>query len=1418
MASRIKGITVEIGGDTTGLDQALRQVNNRSNDLQKELKDVERLLKFNPNNVELLAQKQQLLMQQVQATTDKLNQLKEAEAQVQQQFERGDISEQQYRAFRREIEATEQALEGYQQSLQDMQGEQDRVAQGTRQLTTLFDATGSSVEDYANVIGQRLVRAIQNGTATSRDLEYAFQRIGRQAIGADGDIERLRTTLQSADDGNSIENIRRDMQRLSNEAEETEGSIKELGGELANLAAGLAAGGGIAGAIEKSLSNSELKAKIDITFDVPESSKESVRQAVTSIEAYGVDGEAALEGVRRQWALNKDASDASNAAIVKGAAAVAQSYSGVDFTELIQETNELASGLKISNKDALALTNALLKAGFPPEQLDTIAEYGLQMKQVGFSTKEIQAIFEKGIDTKTWNIDNLNDGVKEARLQMANFGDGVDKATSGLVERAGISTEKFQKWGQAVANGGKVGSKAMGEVATWLDGIKDKTLKNQIATKVFGTKWEDQGPNMIAVFKGIADAQDKTKQNQQQLNDAAAKYDSSPAVQMGQAFAEMQTSLQPLLTVIANVVSKVAEFIKNNPTLAATIAAVASAIGILVGVIMGLAPIFTAIATTAGALGISIGAIAVPIGIAIAAIAALVAAGVLIYKNWDTIKAKAIEIWGAIKDYLSKTWEGIKSTSSKVWNSIKSFLGSLWNGIKSIATSVWNGIKSYFTTVLNVYKTLFTTAWNAIKTAVITVWNGLKTGASTVFNTIKSVITTIWNGIKAVTSSVWNGIKSIVTSVWNGIKLVTTSVVNGIKSVVSTVFYGLKNIVSKAMSGVKTVVETGWNKAKSFLEKINLIEIGKNIIEGLIKGIKSLAGKIGSAVKSVANGIPSAFKKILGIHSPSRVMRDEVGYWITEGLAKGIKANTNAEKAAKEKAQAIVKTYKNKLKELDTKYSAGMISTKTYVDSLKKLQKTYGDISGATTTIQSKIIKANSKQALKEQKERQAKQAALAKSFNDQMTKLSYQYNAGIISDSAYIKKLESMKEKYKNVTNAVVKIDSKIADIKKKQTAEQFKNDKAYYTQKSKDANVSMQEELNILNKLAQGYKKNSDERIYFENLAKQKKQEITEAKKKIDEDYLNKVQELNQKYIDEEKRLTEAYQKAVDDRAKSLYSFAGLFDEISLNAEISGQKLLENLQGQVTTFEQWQKDMSTLAARGVDEGLIKELQEMGPKSAAEIAALNTLSDDQLAQYVSLWKQKSNLAHTEAVSELEDMRIDTANQIVALQEETAKQLAAYQAEWKSSMKKVVGNAKNMQSQMPSIGSNAVQGLIDGINSKKDLLAAAAAELAAIVAGTVQSDLDIHSPSRVFKGFGVNVNEGFIQGLQQSAARLKNAMQGVYGSLANSAQRVMNNSSVVTNTKTIDNSRAQNNSIVIQTTESPERAIRRELDRLAFKF
>ena len=110
MGATIKGITIEIGGDTTKLDKAISGVNKQSRSLQVELRNVNKLLKLDPKNTELLAQKQEILKESIAATSEKLDVLKEAEAQVQEQFERGEVSEEQYRGLQREIISTEQNL------------------------------------------------------------------------------------------------------------------------------------------------------------------------------------------------------------------------------------------------------------------------------------------------------------------------------------------------------------------------------------------------------------------------------------------------------------------------------------------------------------------------------------------------------------------------------------------------------------------------------------------------------------------------------------------------------------------------------------------------------------------------------------------------------------------------------------------------------------------------------------------------------------------------------------------------------------------------------------------------------------------------------------------------------------------------------------------------------------------------------------------------------------------------------------------------------------------------------------------------------------------------------------------------------------------------------------------------------------
>jgi phage-related minor tail protein len=613
MAERIKGITVEIGGDTVGLNKALSDVNGTSRNLQSELNQVQRLLKFDPTNVELLAQKQQLLTGQIENTSEKLNRLRSVQAQVEQQFQAGDLGIEQYRAFQREIAKTEQSLK----SFKDQAEETNKKASA---------------------------------------------------------------------------------------------SAKEMGGNIANAVAGAAAGAGAGAVISKALETAALDTKIDISFNVPEESKQSVKDAISIVEAYGVEGEAALEGVRRQWALNADQTDAQNAAVIKGAGAITAAFSEIDFTELVQETNEMASAMGISQEEALGMTNSLLKMGFPPDQLDIITEYGSQLSRAGYSAEEIQGIFAAGVETDSWNIDVLMDGLKEGRILMVEFGAGVDKAMQETIKGTGISATQLQNWGKAVAEGGEAGKNAMLEAAMSLSKIDDATKRNELGVKMFGTLWEEQGKNITETLINAGDKTGNLKANQDELNKSVATLDADPQVRLNNALSNMSTALTPLLATVAEWVAKIADWAAKNPELTAGITAVVVIIGILTGVIMALIPVIFGLSAAAGALNIALLPFtAIILGI-IAAIGLLVAAFVWWRKNGDEvmkkvekmeafIKAKFAAITRKVIDEMKKVLKNIKEVWGKVTDFLedidlkqigKDIINGLINGIGSMAKKVWN--------------------------------------------------------------------------------------------------------------------------------------------------------------------------------------------------------------------------------------------------------------------------------------------------------------------------------------------------------------------------------------------------------------------------------------------------------------------------------------------------------------------------------------------------------------------------------------------------------------------------------------------------------------------------------------------------------------------------------------------------------
>lgn len=211
MADRVKGITIEIGGDTQGLSKALSGVNKEISNTQKQLKDVERLLKIDPGNVELLEQRQRLLGDAVQETKTKLDALKKAEKQVQQQFQEGKVSQQQYDALQREIVATEQSLKKLETQAQKSNVTLSKITATANKISTSAGKVSSAMAPVtAGIVGLGTAAAatIPATQELRSDLSKLDANARENAVSADVAREAWRAfAIQSGETDSAVEAV-----------------------------------------------------------------------------------------------------------------------------------------------------------------------------------------------------------------------------------------------------------------------------------------------------------------------------------------------------------------------------------------------------------------------------------------------------------------------------------------------------------------------------------------------------------------------------------------------------------------------------------------------------------------------------------------------------------------------------------------------------------------------------------------------------------------------------------------------------------------------------------------------------------------------------------------------------------------------------------------------------------------------------------------------------------------------------------------------------------------------------------------------------------------------------------------------------------------------------------------------------------
>lgn len=512
---------------------------------------------------------------------------------------------------------------------------------------------------------------------------------------------------------------------------------------------------------------------------------------------------------------------------------------GMKASEATKMTDMLAYAQANSNTDVQQLGEALKYCGASANAmgydladttalLGTFADQGLKGSSAGTTLNAMFRDMKKNAEDGKIAIGDKNVAIVDANGNYRDMTDilaDVQKATEGMTQ-AERDMALSSIWGTEALKGVNMAFEAgVPKIREFEDGIRKSdgaasdmydTMQNNLKGAIDNMKSAFEGvmitigERLIPIFQNVVDGITNMLTWFNNLNPTIQNV----IIGVGGFLA----ILGPLLIIIGNIII----FITN----------LGAAIGTLI-------TFFSAGGIGAGVLSAAIGAITGPVGLVIAIITALIAVGVLLYKNWDTIKAKCSEIWeNTIKPMIEKVTNAIKNVITTVWNGITSFLTTIWNGIKSVATAVWEGIKTLIELRINATKAVITTVWNAIKTVTNSVWNGIKTLISTVWNAIKSVVTTAVNGVKSVITSVFNAIKGVISSTSNGWKATLQAVWTGIKSVVSTGVNAVKSTISSVFNGIQSILTTPFKAAQS-------------VISGILGGISSAISKVTSAIKNV---------------------------------------------------------------------------------------------------------------------------------------------------------------------------------------------------------------------------------------------------------------------------------------------------------------------------------------------------------------------------------------------------------------------------------------------------------------------------------------------------------------------------------------------------------------------------------------
>ena len=891
---------MEIGGDTTKLQTALKGVNTEIRNTQSQLRDVEKLLKLDPGNTELLAQRHRLLGQAVSETKEKLETLKTAAEQANTALANGEISQEQYDALQREIIETENALRNLEQQANQSATAVQKIAASGEKLQALGDNISSVGKKFLPVTGA----VVGLGTAavkTAADFDSAMSQVAAVSGATGADLEALRDKAREMGSKTKFS---------ASEAAEAMNYMAMAGWKTSDMLSGIEGIMNLAAA-----SGEDLATTSDIVTD--------------ALTAFGLS-----------------AADSGHFADILAAASSNANTNVSMMGETFKYCAPIAGALGFSAEDTAEAIGLMANAGIKSSQA------GTSLRTVMNSLAGEVKICGAGIGEVTVATSNadgsmrdLSDILADCRVAFAGLSESEKAAAaetlvgknamSGFLALMNAAPADIEKLSGAIAD---CDGTAAGMAETMQDNLAGQLtiLKSQLEELAISF-----GELLMPSIRMIVGWVQRLVDWLNGMDEGTKKVIMTVAL--------LAAAIGPVLIVIGKVVSAVGTIMTFIPKLVSGFNMLKTAFSAL-GAVMAANPIILIVAAVAAAVAAiillyqkcewfrdAVNAVWAQVkeffvsaweAICSFFTETIPAAWESLVGIFNQIPAWWSGLWQSVGDFFGNVWtgmmenpvlSGIVDMIRSLWENLSSTLQGIWQGIQTAASGAWELIKNVILGPVLLLIDLVTGNFTKLKEDALNIWTNIQQAASSIWSGIRQIVGSLvqglvnhvvilFTGLKNTMGNIWSMVKNMASSAWNGLKDLVVSIAGNLKQAAISAFQNMVSGIRSALSSLGSVVSGGFQSAISFITSLpgKALQWGMDFINGIADGIRSAIGNVVSAVSDVAEKIRS----FLHFSVPDEGPLTDYESWMPDfvgGLAKGIENSRGlVEKAVRDVASDMV--------------------------------------------------------------------------------------------------------------------------------------------------------------------------------------------------------------------------------------------------------------------------------------------------------------------------------------------------------------------------------------------------------------------------------------------------------------------------------------------------------------------------------